>query len=90
MKYKLKRPILVTSESPPIAELTFREEVCAGDMRGIDMKANLTWDEAMKVAARLSAQPEAIMNKMGIDDATEVATIVMGFINGGPQAGKTP
>lgn len=88
MKYVLKNPIQL-GEGPAVTELNFREEVVAGDMRGLPMRDPMHWDEILKLASRLSGQPEAVINKLSFRDLTEVTKRVAGFIGAGLETGTT-
>jgi hypothetical protein len=86
LKYTLQKPI-PRGESTPLTELTFRDEVCAGDFRGISIRAEMLYDEVLRIASRLCAQPEADLQKMSFADMTKVMEIVGGFLGGGPKTG---
>jgi hypothetical protein len=89
VKYTLKEPITHADET--ISELNFRTKVCTGDVR--DLKAaNMfeTIGDVVKLAARLCGQPEAAINKLGLQDLNEIGDLVMGFMAAGRTGGKTP
>lgn len=90
MNYILKKPIQLTSESPLITSLTFREEVVAGDMRGVPMRDPMLFDDVLKIAGRLCGQPDAVLNKMSLVDLLEVAPLVAGFMGIGLETGTAP
>jgi hypothetical protein len=92
VKLALKRPIQVGETSAPITELTFREEVVAGDLRGIKQSslADPLVDDVLKIAGRLTGQPDAVMNRLSPEDLGEVMGIVHGFFKAGPETGTTP
>lgn len=92
MKYTLKNPVKVGESQPPVTELVFREEVVAGDLRGVKMSglADPSVDDLLKIGGRLCAQPEAVMNRLSPEDFGEVAAIVNGFFRAGPETGSTP
>lgn len=89
MKYTLKRPIRLTEASPEISELVFREEVVAGDLRGIKQSslADPLVDDVLKIAGRLTGQTDAVMNRLSPEDLGEVMAIVHGFFKAGPETG---
>lgn len=91
MKYTLRKPIQVGEEGEPITSLTFRESVCAGDMRGLKFSAlaDMTTDDLMKIAGRLCAQDAVVMNKLSLPDMLEVATLVGNFMGSGLETGPT-
>lgn len=88
MKIALQKPIAHGSES--ISELNLREEIVAGDMRGIPMRDPPHWDDLLKIAGRLAAQPDAIMAKLSFADMQEVVLRVAGFMAAGQETGPTP
>lgn len=92
MKLALKKPIRVGETTPEISELTFREEVVAGDLRGIRMSAlaDPSVDDLLKIGGRLSGQPDAVMNRLSPEDFGEVAALVNGFFASGPGTGTKP
>lgn len=92
MKYTLKKPITVGEKGQPVTELVFREEVVAGDLRGIKISsmADLSADEACKIAGRLCGQPDVVMNRLGIDDFGAVLRIIGPFLNPGQPTGSEP
>lgn len=92
MKYTLKKPITVGEKGQPVTELVFREEVVAGDLRGIKLSsmADLTADEVCKIAGRLCGQPDVVMSRLGIDDFAEVVRIINPFLNPGQPTGSNP
>jgi hypothetical protein len=85
---KLTTPIQFGEET--IAELRFREEAVAGDMRGIPMRDPMYWDDLLKLAGRLCAQPDAVISKLSMADLQEVVPLVAGFLGGGPATGSAP
>lgn len=86
MKYTLKKPIQV-GEAQPVTELTFREEVVAGDLRGVPMRDPMLFDDLLKIAGRLCAQPDNVMARLSVEDLMEVAPLVGGFIGASPTTG---
>ncbi len=89
MKYKLKKPIK-HGEGETITELTFREELCAGDMRGIPIRDPMFFDDVMKLAGRLSGQPDAVIAKLAWPDLMGVLPLVAGFMGAGLETGSLP
>jgi hypothetical protein len=87
MKYTLKRPIKVGSIE--VTELNFREEVVAGDMRGIAMRSPMHWDDILKLTARLCAQPDQVINAMSAADLPKVTELVSGFLASGLETGNS-
>lgn len=89
MRLVLKAPIPFGEQGPPISELVFREEVCAGDMRGLKVNslADPTTDDILKIAGRLCAQPDAVMSKLKMADFLEVVGLVASFIKAGQETG---
>jgi hypothetical protein len=89
---KLRKPIRLGEESPLVTELHFREEICAGDMRGVMLRddGGMTWDENMKVISRLTAQPEPLINKLSLVDALEAVRLASGFTGASQPTGTKP
>lgn len=81
-KYVLKKPIVLGSEVP-VTELNFREEVCAGDMRDIDMTELKKPGPNLKIAARLCGMTDAEMDKLSVPDMFAVIGLVQGFLSAG-------
>lgn len=92
MKYMLKKPITVGEKGQPVTGLVFREEVVAGDLRGIKLgdMGNLLTDDMLRIAGRLSGQPDVVMNRLGLEDFARVIEIVLPFLNPGQQTGSEP
>jgi hypothetical protein len=90
MKLTLKKPVSHGSEK--VAELTFREEVVAGDLRGLKVSAlaDPSVDDLLKIAGRLCAQPDLVMNQLGPEDLGEVAAYVYSFFGSGQRTGSAP
>ena len=84
MKLVLKKPIQLGSD-PEVTELVFRDEICAGDLRGIKLSsiADMATDDVLKIAGRLCAKPDAVMNKLGAADLFKVVEVVGGFLADG-------
>lgn len=92
MKYVLKRPITVGEKGQPVTELVFREEVVAGDLRGIKLgdMGQLFTDDVLKIAGRLSGQTDVVMNRLGLEDFARVVEIILPFLNPGQPTGSEP
>lgn len=88
MKLTLKAP--VAHGEVTITELNFREEIVAGDLRGVAMRDPMQYDELLKIAGRLCAQPDAVMNKLSLADTLGVVEAVGSFFDGGLKTGKKP
>jgi hypothetical protein len=95
MRVKLKRPIQIAAkdgaEIETISELTIREEICAGDLRGIKLKSleDPSMDDLLKIAGRLAAQPDHVMNRLGLDDMGEIVQAVASFLDRGETSTST-
>ncbi len=96
MKYALKDPIAILSKDTglpieTVSELTFRESVCAGDLRGIKASAlgDPMIDDIIKIAGRLSGQSEAVMIRLSFQDLDEIGALVFGFLHAGRKTGTT-
>lgn len=89
MKITLKHPITLpkTGDGVPVlvTQLDLRETVCAGDFRGIKIASisNASVDDLLKISSRLSGQPEAVLDRLSVEDFDEMATAVLGFLNAG-------
>jgi hypothetical protein len=92
MLLKLTKPIQLGKEGSPVSELNFREEIVAGDLRGLKASAmaDPQMDDFILIAARLTAQPPALLNQLCMADFGEVVTAVSGFLNAGQETGTTP
>ena len=90
MKYTLKKPIQIGESGPPITEFNFREEVCAGDLRGVKMSAlsDPAPEDILKIAARLCGQTDVVMGKLSFGDTLAVAEAVGGFLAAGLETGS--
>lgn len=92
MKLTLKKPIVVGEKNPiTITELNFREDMCAGDLRGLRASSlsDPKMEDLLLIAGRLCAQPDPVMQKLGLEDFGEVVSLVQGFINAGQETGTT-
>jgi hypothetical protein len=85
---KLSSP--VAHGSVTVTELNFREKVVAGDLRGVPMRDPMHFDDILKIAGRLCAQPDPVMNALSIEDAMGVVETVGGFIGASQKTGKEP
>lgn len=87
----LKKPIQV-GEGPEVVELRFREEIVAGDLRGIKVSETMLIDDVLKIAGRLCAQPDTVMNRLSVNagDMATVLELVSSFMSGGPTTGQKP
>jgi hypothetical protein len=90
VKYKLKRPVTVGSET--LAELNLREEVCAGDLRGVKLASlgDPTADDLLKLIARLSGRHDVEIAKLHPVDFLELSAAVVGFFGAGLETGTEP
>jgi hypothetical protein len=81
----LTKPITLTEGGPTITELSFRDEVVAGDLRGVKMSSlqDPPTEELLKIAGRLCAQPDVVMNRLSLADFVSVAEAVVDFLNRG-------
>lgn len=88
MKYALKKPISI-GEGPTLTELVFREEVVSGDLRGIKLRSleDPATEDMLKIAGRLCAQPDVVMNKLSMEDLGGVLEVIGGFLSGGRMTG---
>lgn len=89
MKITLTKPVQF-GDGAPITEITLREEMVAGDLRGIKASslADPTFDDLLKIAGRLCSQPDGFMPKLGLADMTAVLEVVGDFLNAGMSGTK--
>lgn len=85
IKYELKKPIVNGTET--ITAFNLREEITAGDMRGLPMRDPMHHDEILKLVGRLSGQPDNVVNKLCITDYAELAQYVGVFMSDGQAIG---
>lgn len=98
MKLKLTKPVVLKGKEDTfteITELTFREEICAGDLRGCKLGSFLSIadcpvEDLLKLAGRLCAQPDPVMNGLSFADLGEVVALVSVFMQAGQSTGKSP
>lgn len=90
MRLALKRPVSVGSVE--VTELVFREELVAGDLRGVKASSlsDPTIDDLLKISGRLCGQTDQVMSRLSVDDLGRVLEVVGGFLSGGPPTGPTP
>ncbi len=88
MKLTLKKP--VQNGSVTVTELTFREEMVAGDVRGIIVRTEMTFDDFLKIGGRLCAQPDQVMNSLGMADMLAIIGFVAPLFAGGPSTAPAP
>jgi hypothetical protein len=93
MKYQLKRAIELTG-GEPIFELTLRERLSAGDLRGIKLAAlgdlgEMKTEDMLKIIGRLSGRTEPEMNALAPEDLGEIVMLVQGFFSPGLSATKS-
>ncbi len=91
MKLALKKPVKV-GEFPAVTEFTFREEIVAGDLRGITLKAlsDMPSEDMLKLIGRLCGQPDPVVAKLSVADFLAMSEVVYGFLGSGLETGATP
>lgn len=77
--YTLKTPITVGSET--ITTLEFREPQ-AGDIRSFPLQ-NQTAGDLLNVAGKLCNQPQAVIDKLGVEDLVGITALVVDFLPAG-------
>lgn len=89
---KLKKPVALGEKGEPVTELHFRGEVVAGDFRGLKLVSlmDLSTDDMLTIAGRLSGQPDALLNKLSLVDFAEVVKVVLPLLGPGPETGSGP
>jgi hypothetical protein len=90
VKIQLTKPVQVGT-GPLVEELTLREEVVSGDLRGVKWTAlaESDHDALMRVAGRLCGQPDPVMMGLCLADTLRVVEVVSGFFSAGPETGPT-
>lgn len=90
MIIKLERPLKVGEKGVEITELNLRERICAGDYRGLILgtlmastTAAVPVDDYLKIASRLSGQPELVINDLSEDDLAKVINAINSFRQAG-------
>lgn len=92
MRLVLKKPVMLGETGSPVSELLFREELVAGDLRGIKLSSlsDPTSDDLLKISGRLCGQTDLVMSKLCLADMAEVLSIVSSFLAGGLETGNKP
>jgi hypothetical protein len=90
--YRLKTPVALGEGMAPVEVLSFRTAVVAGDLRGIKLSGlqDMSTDDLLKLAGRLCAQPDAVMNKLTLPDLGGVIELIAPFLAGGEETGSKP
>ena len=89
MKLVLKRPLKVGDKGVELTELVLRERLCAGDYRGLKLGSLMTdakdvpVDDYLKIASRLSGQPDSVINDLCEADFAEVIAAISSFRQAG-------
>lgn len=90
MKITLKKPFAFGSDH--ISELNFREELCAGDLRGVKLALAAEGDigPLMTIAGRLCGKVDPVMSKLGLADTKQctdyVNKLLADFFGNGAEA----
>lgn len=87
---KLSKPVTVAGVT--VTELKLRNEVVAGDLRGIKLAEfvrGLPVDDVLTIGGRLSGQTAAVMNGLSFQDLSELTGAIGGFLGLGPETGTT-
>lgn len=87
----LKDPVTLGEHGSPVTELAFREKICGGDLRGIKVAAltsEMLVDDLLKIAARLSGQPDALFLRLSQRDIFSILETVGGFYTAGLEIGS--
>ena len=87
MKIELTHPVELAGVIH--REIELREVVEWGDMVGVDFinTGQITFEEAMMIAARLSGQPDVMVKRISFQDAQAIFMRIMGFL--APKDGST-
>lgn len=91
-KLVLKKAIQLGEQGATVTELNFREEICAGDLRGVKFSAlqDPSPEDYLKIASKLCGQHTELLNNLGMADMTEVCKTIDGFIKAGQMIGTAP
>ena len=95
MIIKLERPLEVGEKGKTITELVLRERLCAGDYRGLKLGSLMTSigevpvDDYLKIASRLSGQPDVVIHDMSETDLARVINAINSFRQAGPKTETT-
>lgn len=95
MILKLERPLKIGEQGAQITELNLRERICAGDYRGLKLGSLMTAvgdvpvDDYLKIASRLSGQPDAVINDLGEADLAAVINAINSFRMAGQKTSTT-
>lgn len=81
---KLDDPISYGSET--ISSLELRKPK-AKDMRGLPLQMGM--DDMLKLAGRVSGQPDSVIDELSINDLGRVMEVVGNFMQAGRATGKT-
>lgn len=93
MKYALKRPIKV-GDAPEITSLTLREELSAGDLRGLKLRSlasplDMSVDDMLKIVGRLSGRSDPEMSRLSPEDFGALGEIIADFFSSGSSPTET-
>lgn len=84
-KLKLKEPIKWGSET--IAELEIRKPK-AKDLRGMPLQLGM--GDMLKLAAKVTGQPDPVIDELSVEDMTALMEILGGFMGSSLATGQTP
>lgn len=85
--YTLIEPVTVAKQE--YRELRFRTRVKGKDLKGIEMKERMSWDDVIVLSGRLSGSPSIVIEELGFQDLQNIAILVNGFLWGSPETGPT-
>jgi hypothetical protein len=90
MQIKLTEAVRVGSTE--VAEITLRDRVVSGDLRGVSWRKleSLDHDAIMTIGGRLAGQPDVVMQGLVLTDALRVVEAVVALFGTGPLTGRTP
>ncbi len=92
---KLERPLKVGEKGAELTELVLRERLCAGDYRGLKLGSLMTTvgevsiDDYLKIASRLSGQPDTVINDLSEGDLGQVINAINSFRLAGQKTATT-
>jgi hypothetical protein len=92
VKVVLKKPISRGEDDPAVTELHLRDEITAGDLRGIKFSQlkDPCPDDILTIASRLCGHPLAVLNRMSLHDLGAVGEVIISFLGDGRETGNEP
>lgn len=93
-EYRLREPVELRNVQGAVVEtvevLKFQGRVKAAHFKGLPIAKDLTVDQYLTIAGRMTGQSDRVMAELGFADMTAVLDLVAGFLSSGLQTGQTP